>query len=340
MSSIVVTAIGMASSLGPSTSACAAARAGLTRPDAAPYRIVVTEEGMRDQVTVYPCRGIAEEKAADRLAPLVAKAATDLCERARLGDLPLECLLNAPAEAAEDRLLGALPAGWSHAARTIAHRGHAGALSLLAEATELFTDAKAERCVVGGVDSFIDHDTLERLDQQRMLKTPLNGDGFIPGEGAALLLLEKRDGAERRGAPILAELGPIAIETADYTLLADDFVPTGAAWARAIERVIAQNPSAASAIGDLVHDYNGWSRRGREWALALMRVRRTHPELGETRRSTPAESFGDLGAANAAFALCTTTTALSRGYASGRETVIAAASDDGHRAAALLRAIA
>jgi 3-oxoacyl-[acyl-carrier-protein] synthase I len=337
VTSVVVTGLGMASSLGPSRSACAAARAGLSRPEVGPYRITVTEEDMRDQVTIYPCRGIADESATARMAPLIARAAQDLTRTAGENPEPLTCLMNVPATCAPTVIATALPPEWTSRSPTIGAHGHAGAIAFVAEACAKLADGRARAAIVGGVDSHIDRDLLAELDARRVLKTPRNGDGFIPGEGAAFLRLERREDAEARGAPILAELGSLAMDRAEYSFDDEDFVPTGAAWERALVRALEDNPARAGDIGDVVHDYNGWSRRGREWALALMRIRRRFAQLAEARRTTLAECFGDLGAASAAFGLCTSVTALSRGYAQGREILLAAASDDGRRAAAIVR---
>jgi 3-oxoacyl-[acyl-carrier-protein] synthase-1 len=334
--SVVITAIGMASSLGPSTCACAAARAGLTRPTAGPYRIEVTEEDARDQVTVLAHTSLAEETIAERSAFLLERAAADLDARCSLEDAPAAWLLNA-GEAGES-LSHHLPQAWVAGEPSTTRRGHAGAVSLLEKAVGLVSEGEHERCVVGGVDSYIARETLARLDAARMLKTPINGDGFIPGEAAALLLIETREAAARRGAEPLAEIGPVAQEQADYRFEDDVFVPTGAAWARAIGTALERNPASASKIGDLIHDYNGWSRRGRELAMALMRSRRAHSELEAARRSTPVECFGDVGAANGAVALCTAVVAHARGYARAEESLVVAASDDGRRAAVVLRA--
>jgi 3-oxoacyl-[acyl-carrier-protein] synthase I len=338
MNSIVVTAIGMASSLGPSKSACAAARAGLSRPSVAPYRIAVSEDDARDQVTALSCRNLEQDTALERLPVLLRRASDDLLQSAVLGDDAIPCLLNAPALDDEAPLLASIPAR-SAGRPSIAHRGHAGVVTLLAEGRDLLTNGQAKRCLVGGVDSYIDSETLSQLDAARQLKTPLNGDGFIPGEGAAWLLIERREEADRRGATVLAELGPVTTCQANYSLVADEFIPTGAAWARAMCDALENNPAKAGLLGDIVHDYNGWSRRGREWALAFMRACRLFDGLRRARRSTAAECFGDLGAASAAFSLCTSVTALARGYASGRETLVASASQDGERAVAVLRAV-
>ena len=342
MGSIVVTGIGMASSLGPSQTACAAARAGLVRPAAAAYQIEVPDDEISTQVTVYRCGGLSEASAAARLPILLARALEDLVQTAGLAAqaAPVPLLVNAPPlEDAAGRLAPALRGSPSKLELVIEHGGHAGAIKLLADASARLVEGKATQCIVAGLDSFDDPATFEQLDATRQLKTPLNGDGFIPGEGAALLLVERRQDAEARGATILAEVGPLAIRAADYSLLADDFVPTGAAWASAIRSVIDSNPGGDGDIGDIVHDYNGWSRRGREWAMAFMRAGRLFEKLNEASNSTTAECFGDVGAANAAIALCTSATALSRGYASKREILVAAASDGGQRAAAILRRI-
>jgi 3-oxoacyl-[acyl-carrier-protein] synthase II len=72
-------------------------------------------------------------------------------------------------------------------------------------------------------------------------------DGFVMGEGAAVLALEARDSAERRGAPILGEIVGFGASTDAYHLTAP--LPSGEAAARAITTALADAGRRADEVG-------------------------------------------------------------------------------------------
>jgi 3-oxoacyl-[acyl-carrier-protein] synthase II len=62
-------------------------------------------------------------------------------------------------------------------------------------------------------------------------------DGFVFGEGAAVLMLETLESAEARGAPILAELAGASVNSDAYHITAPE--PSGQSAARAMQRAVA-----------------------------------------------------------------------------------------------------
>ena len=70
-----------------------------------------------------------------------------------------------------------------------------------AQAADAIRSGHAPFMLAGGIDTYRDLYVLGTLDMEQRVKSAANLDGFIPGEGAAFLLLESR---RHRGATPLA----------------------------------------------------------------------------------------------------------------------------------------
>jgi 3-oxoacyl-[acyl-carrier-protein] synthase II len=86
----------------------------------------------------------------------------------------------------------------------------AGSDSLLV-ATHLIRAGAARVCIAGGVDVVTDakrlgHSALGTMSADRLRAFDIRHDGMIPGEGAAMLVLESAAAARDRGATVLATL--------------------------------------------------------------------------------------------------------------------------------------
>ena len=125
-------------------------------------------------------------------------------------------------------------------------RGHAGALLGLQRATREIESGREELCLVGGVDSYFDADTLDWLDADQRVSRASRRGGFPPGEAAAMLALASGAFQLRAGLPSLARLRAVACtheardETAPEGLLGQAltaaYFEVGAALRRPQER--------------------------------------------------------------------------------------------------------
>jgi 3-oxoacyl-[acyl-carrier-protein] synthase II len=89
--------------------------------------------------------------------------------------------------------------------------GEASGLLALAYAADLIRSGRADAVLAGGAEelcyeSFLGFQRAGRLAASRPIPFDARRDGFALAEGAALLLLEDAESAERRGARILAEI--------------------------------------------------------------------------------------------------------------------------------------
>ncbi len=119
----------------------------------------------------------------------------------------------------------------------------------IGEAAEIVRRGDAEVMLAGGAEAPITALSLGAFCVMRALSTRSNADparasrpfdalrdGFVPGEGAAVLVLERLSSARRRGATVLAELSGYGASSDAFHITAPD--PTGHGAARAIRKAL------------------------------------------------------------------------------------------------------
>ena len=116
------------------------------------------------------------------------------------------------------------------------------------EAKRMFDLGEIEVAIVGGTEANIIPISVAAMANMRALSTrndepekacrpfDLHRDGFVYGEGAAALVVETLEHAERRGARIIAELAGGAVTSDAYHITAPN--PSGESSGRAISRAI------------------------------------------------------------------------------------------------------
>jgi 3-oxoacyl-[acyl-carrier-protein] synthase-1 len=255
-----------------------------------------------------------------------------------------ECLAHLPAGAAPPPLVLALPetihplggarlldglhaqAGRFDRERSEAfHRGRAGGMRAIARAADLL-GADRPFVVAGGVDSHRDPGVLEALAMEGRLKTEYSRDGFIPGEGAAFLLLARRGAADA-----LAVLGGFAAAM-------EPGHPYGDAPRRGdglSAAFAASLASAAAPVEEVYASMNGESCWAREYGVARLRSGGRFAD-GHTLHH-PADCHGDTGAAAGPIMTALAALGIAGGYRRP-PCLVYGASDHGERAALLVHA--
>jgi hypothetical protein len=165
--------------------------------------------------------------------------------------------------------------------------GHAGPAAALQRAEELIAARTCRRVLIAAVDSLIDAHSLAWLAAANRLRGPETPDGVAPGEAAACWLVGPPDPAA------LAQVGA-GFQAAGARSAADD----ADRWLRA-----AGEPRGRDWV-----DLTGEPWRARAWG-----------RLGRSGETTPADGWGDLGAA----------TLLAMGCVAQRPTVLWSLADDG-----------
>jgi 3-oxoacyl-[acyl-carrier-protein] synthase I len=367
---VVVTALGMVTSLGrDAISSCAAARAGLTR--SSPLKVLdfhaealfgrETLEGP-PEIFGHTVRGVAEGFGGPAKLLLLGEAALDDLfyqrplsdnERATTGlvlNLSDRYLLDADARARGEkslpsevwrqqtaRIAARLAESCSlrppPACAVVSHGGHAGVAAVLQNAVAMITRGEVDRCIVGAIDCLAEPSMLRAAARLGLLRTNDNPVGLAPGEAAAVFLVERERDALRGRLPALATLVTAAVERNDVDLLVSDPPSTGVGLAALLDPIFESFTPLGVAIGDL----NGTPHRALEWGGAWVRLGKRH-RLADVSDWFPALSFGDTGAAAGAVGVCMATRAFARRYAPGMGALICLSSENGTKGAVVLRA--
>lgn len=189
-----------------------------------------------------------------------------------------------------------------------------------------------DRCIVGGIDSFVSGAALKDAYELGLLRTEEQPSGFFPGEAAAFILLERADAARGRGARVEALLGPVAVAEEPFHRLSG-VPPQGAALAHTAEACLREGQARP---GLVIVNLNGDDFRAQDFGGALVRLGRERlPE--SFQQWYPPASFGELGAATGAASVCLAVRGFVRGYAgSSRSALVLLVGDDEARASVLI----
>ncbi|MEZ4300986.1 MAG: beta-ketoacyl synthase N-terminal-like domain-containing protein [Polyangiaceae bacterium] len=188
-----------------------------------------------------------------------------------------------------------------------------------------------EAVLAGGVDSYFDPDVLEWLDGERRLHGPSTENGFVPGEGAAFVLLVAR----RRAGPFerLGQVLSAAVEM-EPNPYGSDRPRLGVGLTRAVRRAVAAVGARSRRIPWVMTDVANERHRVDEWMCAMGRNHRAFSE--DVVHDQPLLKTGDVGAASAALLAAMAVTRWQARCAQADVALVAASSDTPERGAAVL----
>ncbi|MCY1046163.1 hypothetical protein OV208_32935 [Corallococcus sp. bb12-1] len=333
-------------------SACAALRAGITRPAPLDFQVASRDDLAVEAVMGHPLTGVSDGFSGLGLhVHLASLALRDLLHYGKLDatdtgfwrDTALWVCTSLPrieeeadGEALQRLLESRLCSALVHRVglaippdqQRFMPRGHTSVLGGVAEAFEALSHGRVRRALVVGVDSLVGEEELQWFAFHRRLKTPEQAVGLMPGEASAALLLESEGEARRRQAVSSGLVS--AVEVLEPSLDSQD-VPPGLSLARVIEATMAQ----ASRIHTVYGDLNGEEWKARQWGSALVRLS-SRPPFQAMRQSWPAISLGDTGAASGAIQLALACRTFLRNPSSGDTALVWSQSDSGAVASALV----
>lgn len=245
---------------------------------------------------------------------------------------PAEPPARAAARLAEQLLDGVALALPSESIRCVLDERR-GTTQAIQRAIALLEERQLDAVLLLAMDSFADPPRAERLLEEGRIKTFDHPTGFIPGEAAVALLLERPETVRsRQQVPVALLAAPIvAVEPGGQD---PDVPPAGRVLHEVLAAAVAGSGSGGS--GSVFLDLNGESRRAHEWGNALVHARRAS-RLDLWAQQIPALSFGETGAASPLLAVLLAARAFARCPTSGDRAVVGVVGEDGHRAALLVR---
>lgn len=196
----------------------------------------------------------------------------------------------------------------AHGPATVVSTGCTSGIDAIGHAFQLIADDEADVVIAGAADAPISpisvacfdaiRATSARNDDPEHASRPfdLTRDGFVLGEGAAVLILEELGAARRRGAHIYAEIGGYASRCNAFHMTG--LRPDGTEMAHAINDVLAQASMDASSIDYVNAHGSGTQQNDRHETAAFKRSLGAHAyEVPVSSiKSMVGHSLGAIGA--------------------------------------------
>ena len=193
----------------------------------------------------------------------------------------------------------------------VAVSGNTGVAEALVKAFIDLEKRITQVAIVGGVDSFLDEETLYWLENTGILKTPKNPVGVSPGEGCSLLMLESEKNDTNNVSPNFGTIREVALAD-DTVALCLDAVPSGLGVENAIVDLVIQEQADGTSPLWIITDQNGETQRATEWGNTVVRLKDRFPYIDNPLVWYPTIPFGDTGAAYGSIAICMVTCAFER----------------------------
>ncbi|ATB34083.1 hypothetical protein [Melittangium boletus] len=217
------------------------------------------------------------------------------------------------------------------ALRSFFYGGPAIFADAVGQAIQRLRSRELDRCIVGGIDSYVYGTALANVYELGLLRTEESPSGFFPGEAASFILLERTDAARARGARAEGVLACASVVEESFDR-SEDTLPQGVALTTATEECIRTSQAQP---GLAIVNLNGDELRAREFGTALVRLRSSVMPK-DFRQWYPPDSFGEIGAATGATSVCLAVRGFARGYAGSRSALVLLLGNDKARGALIL----
>ncbi|PIE19646.1 MAG: hypothetical protein CSA65_01885 [Proteobacteria bacterium] len=336
-----IVAIGLRSPIGLSPDAAAAAyRAGFSRLSDHPFMVDGLGEPVRGCLDPHlDARIVGHERLSALLDFVLRYALIQLAPGHPLPPLLLALPEHRPgfAQADEDAIQTRLSSSLPGLRCGVFGRGHAGSLEAIRVACQEQLGPSCGVCLVAGVESYFEADTIEWLADNRQLLDEETRGGFFPGEGAGCLVLATEAARRRAQLPSLGVIrgAGSALESA---LIRTDAINRASGLITAIDHAYHGFRLPSDAVDCVYSDVNGEAYRQDEWGLAQLRrpISFKYPVGRPAHCEFPVKAWGDQGAAAGVLLAALACADWRHGWAFGRRAMLVASSEGGLRSAVII----
>lgn len=353
MDAINIVGIGLCSSLGGYKDACAAYRAGLNRFAAHEHmQLMFAGDEEPSPVTVAAAPALNGYAGTGRTIKMFQRAYGDLLENLKhpvpgqvavlialpdpydreidievAPDTPREQYLRTYLDSFVPNLLHRLNPVLNQAPLQSVFGDRLAFARILQKAKEILASGETDHCLLMIADSLLGAEDLELQLECNMLKTADNPVGYIPGEGAAIILVSAA--GARGGVPMSVQ---IAMDRTTFDM--NDASAEVESWSgkklfALYEQLLPENLRYHP---ELILDLNGQESRAMEYGILQVLLKGRYPKLPPPMEQIPALGFGEVGAMMGALALVTLVASVERQYARQCNFLISLSEDSGRRA--------
>lgn len=332
---IAVTATGMVTGVGLNTvSSCAAIRAAIDNFQETRFMDAGGEWIQGCEVPLAkPWRGTR------KLAKMLAMALSECAEEAQinLAQVPIIiCLAEKERPGRVENLANKVLFETQeelgiqfHNNSSFVEHGRVGGLVAMKQARSILYETTTEQVIVAGVDSLLTAPALRYYEEAERLLTSVNSNGFIPGEGACVIALQKPVSSDQ---PQMLCMGlGFSVEQAtidsELPLRADGLVA-------AIKESLLDARTTMESLDFRIVDVSGEQYWFKESSLALLRTLHTPQEEFDIWH--PADCIGEIGAAIGPAIFIHAKHACEKGYSQGENILCHFSNLDGKRGACVI----
>ena len=218
-----------------------------------------------------------------------------------------------------------------HPASQVIARGQASVAFALQEAQRILSTQRVVCCIIAGVDSLLNPKTVKEYVDRRRVLAPDNSNGFIPGEAGAAVLVGS-SGHQPGGELRLLGVG-VAQERA--TIHSEEPL-RGEGLTAAVKAALKDAGLTLFEVAWRITDLNGEHYKFKEAAFVAARLQRKAKDVPFDLWH-PIEYVGEVGAAIGPCALAWALHAGQKRYAPGEVALCHFGSDEGERAALVVK---
>jgi 3-oxoacyl-[acyl-carrier-protein] synthase-1 len=211
-------------------------------------------------------------------------------------------------------------------------KGRTSGLMAVHSACKLLKKGQTDIVIAGGCDTYKDINLLGFLNTEARLKSEINLDGFIPGEGVCFLCLTTRAKAQKENRDILCVLKAFAAAFEKAHFYSKSHYK-GEGLSNTFQSLFDAYNLPKDKITTVYSSMNGESYWIKEWGISYTRFKEKIEDGFKIEH--PAEFYGDPGAASGPLMIAQGLTGMQRGYKMA-PVLVYSSSDHGERAAVIL----